>query len=395
MARTTDFLHPLASPPAGGRAHPLTRASPPVSPSTRMSPSPLRPNGVLLLNVGTPDAPDARAVRRYLREFLSDPRVMDLPAPLRWVLLNLVILPTRPRKSAEAYRKVWTEQGSPLLVHSLALRDGLRERLGDGFRVELGMGYGKPSIARALEQLREQGADRLVVVPLFPQLASATTGTVLEAVFREVGRRWNVPSLFVLPPFFDEPGFLDAFADAGKSQLASFQPDHVLFSFHGLPERHIKKSDDSGSRCLAGESCCAELGPENRNCYRAQCFQTARELASRLALAEGSWTVTFQSRLGRTPWIRPHTDATLGQLGKNGVKRLLVFCPAFVADCLETLEEVAIRGREQFVSAGGEALELVPSLNARPLWVDALAQLIERLAPAPRRALPLLASVAQ
>ncbi len=347
------------------------------------------PLGVLLLNVGTPDAPEARAVRRYLREFLSDPRVVDLPALLRWPLVHLVILPTRPRTSAEAYRKIWTDEGSPLLVHSRALLEGLRARLGNGYAVDLGMRYGQPSIDGALGRLSQARAERLILVPLFPQLASATTGTALEAVYRRVASLVNVPSVAVVPPFFDDVGFLDAFAQAGRDAMASFQPDHVLFSFHGLPERQVRKSDESGARCLATSACCAALDGENRDCYRAHCFFTGRQLAERLGLSEDAWSLSFQSRLGRTPWIQPHTDATLATLGRRGTKRVLVFCPAFVADCVETLEEVALRGRDQFRAAGGEALELVPSLNARPSWVEALARLIERTAPRSPEAVPI------
>lgn len=345
--------------------------------------APTAPTGLLLLNIGTPEAPETAPVRRYLAEFLGDPRVIDIPAVPRWLLLNLVILRTRPRQSAQAYRKIWTDQGSPLLVHSLALRDGLRASLGEGWRVEVGMRYGHPSISAALERLHQEGVDRLVVAPLFPQFASAATGTALEAVYRKLAARWNVPSISVVAPFYGENGFLDAFADAGRPQLASLRPDHVLFSFHGLPERQIRRSDETAKHCLAASSCCDAIGPANRNCYRAQCFHTARELARRLALSDGSWSVSFQSRLGRTAWISPHTDVRIGELAQQGTKRVLVFCPAFVADCLETLEEVAMRAREQFVAAGGEELQLVASLNARPGWVNAFTRLARRTAGEP------------
>jgi ferrochelatase len=345
--------------------------------------------GLLLINLGTPDGNDTASVRRYLREFLSDPRVVDIPAVGRWLLLNLIILPFRPSKSAHAYQKVWMPGGSPLLVHSLALRDRMREEMGPGWQVELGMRYGNPSISSAMNALQAAGIRRIVAAPLFPQYAASSTGSAVEELYRSIGFRWNVPSVSVLSPFHADPGFLDAFAAIGKRHIASFHPDYVLFSFHGLPERQIQKSDDSGAHCLQSEHCCGRHGAANRNCYRAQSYATAQALAKRLVLREGGWSVSFQSRLGRSPWIRPHTDIVLPELAARGVRRVLVFCPAFVADCLETLEEISIRAREQFLSVGGEDLQLVPSLNAEPEWVRALADLVRPL-DTNRRALPLL-----
>jgi protoporphyrin/coproporphyrin ferrochelatase len=337
------------------------------------------PQGVLLMNLGTPDAPETGAVRRYLHEFLSDPRVLDIPPVGRAALLYGAILPFRPRRSAEAYRKIWMPQGSPLLVHGNALRDRLEDSLGPGWAVELGMRYGKPSLGSAIEKLRARGVRELTVVPLYPQYASSSTGSSLERVYRLVGEAWNVEALRVLAPFYDRPAFLDAFADVGRPVLAGARPEHVLFSFHGLPERQVKKSDPTGAHCLARADCCDTRVPANRWCYRMQCFHTARELAQRLGLEVGTWTVTFQSRLGRTPWIKPYTDLVLPELAGKGVKRLAVFCPAFVADCLETLEEIGIRGRDQFLSAGGAALTLVPSLNAHPSWVRGLTRMLREL----------------
>ena len=230
------------------------------------------------------------------------------------------------------------------------------------------MRYGKPSLGSAIEKLRARGVRELTVVPLYPQYASSSTGSSLERVYRLVGEAWNVEALRVLPPFYDRPAFLDAFAAVGRPVLAEARPEHVLFSFHGLPERQVKKSDPTGAHCLARADCCDTRVPANRWCYRMQSFHTARELAQRLGLEVGTWTVSFQSRLGRTPWIKPYTDLVLPELAGKGVKRLAVFCPAFVADCLETLEEIGIRARDQFLSAGGEALTLVPSLNAHPSW---------------------------
>jgi len=332
--------------------------------------------GVLVVNVGSPDSTDVGDVRRYLREFLSDPRVIDINAAGRWLLLNLVILPFRPRRSAEAYAKIWTDAGSPLLVESRALVDGLCERLPDDCEVALAMRYGCPSIDSAIADLRGRGCDGIAIFPVYPQYASSTTGSALQAVYDAVGDLWNTPSISVVPPFYGDPGFLSAFAAVGRPVLEAMAPDHVLFSFHGLPERHVHKSDETGTHCLRSQDCCAEITDVNRNCYRAQSYATAQGIAERLALR--SWSVSFQSRLGRTPWIQPYTDQVIVDLAQRGVKRLAVFCPAFTADCLETLEEIGVRAADDFVEAGGEALRLVPSLNAHSDWLDAAAALVRR-----------------
>ena len=345
------------------------------------------PIGVLLVNLGTPDAPQAPEVRRYLRQFLSDPRVLDISPVGRWMLLNLIILPLRPARSAEAYRKVWRADGSPLLVYSRALTEQVRAALPD-MQVELAMRYGNPSITAGLTALRDRGCDRIVVFPLYPQYAASSTGSTVEAVYRAAAGLWNTPYLTIVPPFYDDPGFIDAFAEVGAPVLAELQPDHVLYSFHGLPERHMHKSDMSGTHCLRSAECCAEIVAANRHCYRAQCFSTARALSARLGLAPETTTVSFQSRLGRAVWIRPYTDIVLPELARRGVRRVAVFCPAFVADCLETLEEIGIRAEEDFKKAGGESLRLIPSLNAHPAWVRAAADLVREAAP--RRSLPLV-----
>jgi len=346
------------------------------------------PIGVLLVNLGTPDAPQAPEVRRYLREFLSDPRVLDISPIGRWLLLNLIILPRRPAKSAEAYRKVWRPEGSPLLLHSRDLAEQVRAAMPD-MHVELAMRYGNPSLRAGLTALRDRGCDRIVVFPLYPQYASSSTGSTVEAVYREAAGLWNTPYLTIVPPFYDQRGFIDAFAEVGAPVLAEFQPDHVLYSFHGLPERHMHKSDVSGNHCLRSPDCCAQIVAANRHCYRAQCYSTASALTARLGLAPDTTSVTFQSRLGRAVWIRPYTDIVLPELARRGVKRVAVFCPAFVADCLETLEEIGIRAEEDFKKAGGEALRLVPSLNAHPAWVRAAVDLVREAAPRGHRSLPL------
>jgi protoporphyrin/coproporphyrin ferrochelatase len=334
--------------------------------------------GLLLCNLGTPDQPTSGAVRRYLRQFLGDPRVLDMHPVGRWALLNLIILPWRPRKSAAAYKKVWTRRGSPLLGHSEDLVSAVRTRLGSDWMVELGMRYQSPSLGAALEKLRGAGVDRVVVFPLYPQYAASTTGSTVAEVLRVAGMAWAPLSVRFVEPFYDDPGFIDAFAGQGAPLLQSESPDHVLFSFHGLPERHLRKTDAGGGHCLVKSDCCDSISSANRRCYRAQCFATARALAARLSLPQGRWSVSFQSRLGRTRWIEPYTDRTITALARDGCKRLLVFCPAFVADCLETLEEIGIRGKEQLLAAGGERLTLVPSLNASPMWADVVAEIARR-----------------
>lgn len=344
-------------------------------------------DGLLLVNLGTPDAPRTAEVRRYLREFLSDPRVIDLPAPARWALVNLVIAPFRSSRSAEAYRKVWTDAGSPLLVHGLALRDAVRARVGPGTPVELGMRYGRPSIAAAVRALRTAGADRIVVLPLFPQHSSAAWGSAVARVLDVAAAEENVPALVVVPPYYEHAAFVDAQVEVARPALAAFRPDRVLLSFHGLPERQVVRGDESGGRhCLRSADCCAAIVPANRNCYRAQCFATARAVARGLGIAEDGFEVAFQSRLGRTPWIRPYTDERVAALARSGVRRLAVLTPSFVADCLETIEEIGLRARESFRAAGGEDLLAVPCVNASAAWADGVVRLVRESAGLPARA---------
>jgi ferrochelatase len=332
--------------------------------------------GILLINLGSPEAPTAAAVRPYLREFLSDPRVIDIPAPLRWLLLNAVILPFRPAKSAEAYRQVWTSEGSPLLAHSRAFAARLAEELGDAYKVVLAMRYGNPSLASAVEELTREPLTDLVVFPLYPQYASASTGSSLEEALRLIAPLNNVPAVRVVAPFYDDPGYLEAMVDNAAPLLRDFNPDHILFSYHGLPERQIRKSEGAPGHCLAADdACCASINARNAFCYRAQSFATTRALVERLGVDPSKTSTSFQSRLGRTPWIKPYTDVVLEDLAKKGVKRLAVFSPSFVADCLETLEEMAIRSAESFKEAGGEDLILIPALNATAPWVRAAAAL--------------------
>ena len=332
--------------------------------------------GILLINLGSPEAPTAAAVRPYLRQFLSDPRVIDIPAPLRWLLLNAVILPFRPAKSAAAYAKVWTSEGSPLIAYSRAFADKLAATLGDEYRVVLGMRYGKPSLNEAIAELTREPLKELVIFPLYPQYASASTGSSLEEALRILAPLQNIPTLRTIPAFYNDSGYIRALVENATPTLQEFKPDYILFSYHGLPERQIRKSGNKHGHCLAADdSCCAAIGPQNAFCYRAHSFATTRLVAKELGLAAGTYSTAFQSRLGRTPWIKPYTDHVLTELGQKGVKRLAVFSPSFVADCLETLEEMTIRGPETFLEAGGEALKLIPALNSADIWVKAAAAL--------------------
>ena len=338
------------------------------------------PTGLLLLNLGTPRSPATSDVREYLREFLSDPYVLDMPAPVRWLLLNLVILPFRPARSAHAYRQIWSERGSPLLAHSEELRRKVAERLGDGVAVELAMRYGEPSIPEALARLRERGVSHVSVFPLYPQHSSAATESSIEAV--RSAAAGSVVTLSVVPAFFDDARFIEAVAEAARPTLAAGAPERVVFSFHGLPERQVRKADASGGRCFATPDCCLGRRDAGINCYRAQCFATAQAVGDALAIPGEERVVAFQSRFGRERWIRPHTDRVLGELARDGVRRVAVITPGFVADCLETLEEIGIRGAATFREHGGEQLSLAPCVNAGDLWADALVAIARESNPA-------------
>jgi ferrochelatase len=331
--------------------------------------------GLLLVNLGTPESPKPEDVRAYLREFLSDPRVLDIAAWQRWLLLNLVILPFRPRRSGEAYEKIWTERGSPLRFHTQDLAVKVQERCGDGVAVDFAMRYGNPSLDEAFSRFRRGAVDRIVVFPLYPQYSSAATGSSIAKAAQVAYAAWNTPYVQVVPPFYAHRAFIDAALAVARPVVDEAPWERVLFSFHGLPERHCVKSDDTASHCLKRDDCCERIVEANRNCYRAQCFATARALAEGLGIPEDRRIVCFQSRLGRTPWIRPYTDEVVVDLAKQGVKRVVVLSSAFVADCLETIEELGIRAADSFKAAGGEALRLVPSVNATDAWADGVVTL--------------------
>ena len=315
-------------------------------------------------------------MRRYLKQFLWDYRVIDLKPIPRWLLLNLIILPTRPKESSHAYKQIWTDRGSPLIFHSEDFRDGLRAKF-PGAAIEIGMAYGNPSIPDAIDSLLKQGATRIVLAPMFPQYASATVGGVLEVSYKTLSKKMNVPPITTVAPFYNHPAFLDAWASITKAKLDEFQPDHILLSFHGLPERHVRNCDPTGAHCLQKDNCCENYLDANPNCYRAQCVATTKGLVERLGLSESDYTLAFQSRLGKDPWLTPATDATVEELAQKGVKKLAILSPAFVADCIETIEELGMQAKESFEENGGEAFDLLSSLNSEDAWVDAFAQILQ------------------
>jgi ferrochelatase len=335
--------------------------------------------GVLIAQLGTPASPSTRDVRRYLREFLSDPYVIDLPAPARWLLVNCVIAPFRAPRSAHAYQAIWTPAGSPLRVNTEALAAELATALGEGFHVEVGMRYGAPALAGALDRLAAAGAERIVVATQYPQDAASSRGTALAAVSRWAGQRSDAAKLTLLPPYFAAPGFIAAVAAAARPLLAEQRPEHVLLSYHSLPERHVLAADPSREHCLASAECCRDPGAADF-CYRAQCFATSRAVAEALALVPERVSTSFQSRLGRARWIGPSTDDLLISLAGRGVRRLLVLCPSFVADCLETLEEIGIRARARWGELHGQSLTLAPCVNASAPYVEFLAEQVRAAA---------------
>lgn len=324
---------------------------------------------LLLINLGSPDAPNPRAVGRYLREFLCDPYVIDLPAYLRYPLVHAIIAPLRAPKSAEAYQKIWTEQGSPLVHYTRTFAEGVAQSLGPEWDVRWAMRYGSPSIASILKDWQP---DELRVVPLYPQFAESSTRTALEQVFRFA----QAKHIEVLEDFFDQAEFVEAQASQINKEIEIFRPDQVLLSYHGLPEHHLGKLHPQ--HCFQSTTCCEQMTPNNRYCYRAQAVATSKALRHRLKFSVENVHMSFQSRLGRRPWIKPYTDFVVTDLAKSGCRRLLVSCPSFVADCLETLEEIQMRLRDQFISEGGEDLKLVPALNAEPEWILNFSAMIRR-----------------
>lgn len=325
--------------------------------------------GVLLINLGTPDNTQVASVRRYLREFLLDSRVIDLPCVLRWLLVYCVILPCRPQRSAKAYQKIWTEAGSPLRIHSQALANAVGKHLGSAYRVVSAMRYGNPSIANAINQL--QRCRHVIVLPLFPQYSSAATGSAIAKTLHLYVKQQNIPQLTIIDEFYQDQQFIEAYAKLIAPHLTD-PTSFLLLSYHGLPERHVIKSG-CASQCDRKQAC-PNITIDNAKCYRAQCYSTSKLLVNALQLPASRYLTAFQSRLGRTPWIKPYTDQQLVQLREQGIEHLIVTCPSFVADCLETLEEIGIQAREQWQALGGKQFTLIPCLNASPAWVEAVAR---------------------
>jgi protoporphyrin/coproporphyrin ferrochelatase len=330
--------------------------------------------GVLLVNLGSPDSPSVPDVRRYLGEFLMDPRVLDAPWLLRFCIVYFGILPSRPAQSAEAYHKIWTSEGSPLVVLSRKVLEALQSRI--SAPAELAMRYQNPSIPAGLKSLKDQGVNELLVIPLFPHYAMSSYETAVVRV-KEVAASLKPPMrVTVPPPYYNAPAYIEALVGSAAEYLR--KPfDCLLFSFHGIPERHIRKSDTTGRHCLQREDCCSVPSAAHATCYRAQCFKTVEAFAKAALLPKSKYTVSFQSRLGRDPWLRPYTDHELERLANSGVRKLLVMCPAFVSDCLETIEEIGMRGRESFMGAGGTEFQLIPCLNEHELWLRALRGMVE------------------
>lgn len=329
---------------------------------------------VLFANLGSPDKPDVPEVRRYLNQFLMDPYVIQLPWILRRLIVSLFVLPTRPAKSAEAYRSVWTAQGSPLVSLSMDLLHKVREHT--DIPVGMAMRYGSPAIADELEKLaRIDGVQEVLFVPMYPHYAESTVLTSVKEAEATIAARGLKVQLKVLPPFYQQPDYIAALVASARPWLQQ-DFDHVLFSYHGLPELHLTKADPTGSHCLKVADCCKVASPAHATCYRHQVYRTTEEFVAAAGLRPEQFSVAFQSRLGRAKWLEPATEATIRELAGKGVRKLLVLCPAFVTDCLETLEEIEIRGNEVFHEAGGTQLVLVPCLNSHPQWVQTLCNWI-------------------
>lgn len=328
-----------------------------------------RKKGILLINLGTPDSPSTKDVRKYLREFLMDERVIDLPYLQRWLLVNLIIATFRAPKSAKIYNEVWTDKGSPLLLFSEQIKKNWQQHVGNDVVVELGMRYQKPSIEAALNSLKEQNITELEIIPLYPQYASSSSGSSIQKAMEILNTWQSIPSVSIVSNFFEKPELMDGFttvlANNAKKLMEKEQYDHIVFSFHSVPERHILNGCSNG-HCKLDDNCCATYSEKNFLCYKAQCHETVRLIANKMNLKPEEYSTGFQSRLAsrvKDPWLKPYSDTIITDLAKEGKKKLLVFSPAFVADCLETLYEIGVEYNELFQEHGGEKIQLVESLN--------------------------------
>lgn len=330
--------------------------------------------GVLLVNLGSPDSTNPKDVKRYLDEFLMDPRVIDVPYWLRSFIVRGIILNTRPKKSAEAYAKIWWEEGSPLIVLSERLQNKVQSHT--ELPVGLAMRYGSMTIKKGLEELTAKGVDDVLIIPLYPQFAMATTETI--TVLADELQKEYFPGLKIssLPAFYNKEAYINILSNSIKEEISELDYEHLLFSYHGVPERHIKKQDITKSHCKIDGSCCNTPSEAHQFCYRHQCYETTKQVAKKLQLKEGTYSTSFQSRLGFDPWLQPYTDRTIERLGLEGTKKMAIVTPAFVSDCLETLEEIAMEGKELFKEVGGEEFTTIACLNDRDDWSELLAKWI-------------------
>ncbi len=327
---------------------------------------------VLLVNLGSPASTSVGDVRRYLREFLGDERVLDVPAPLRWLLLEGVILRTRPKKSAHAYASVWKPEGSPLVLTSMSVQKKLSETLGKDIPVYLAMRYGKPSIPDVLNQMKADGIEQVFLMPQYPHYAMSSWETVVVKVYQDAEKLFPTLKIDLLQPFYQDADYIEALYEVSAPYFSK-PHDLLLFSYHGIPERHLRKGDPSKAHCMEVKDCCSHCSPVQSTCYRAQVFATTKALVKRAGIATDKYSVSFQSRLAGEPWLTPFTDKVLEEFPKQGVKKILVMCPAFVSDCLETLEEISVEAKETFIEAGGEEFEQIPCLNDQKPYIDFLA----------------------
>ncbi|SFS71223.1 ferrochelatase [Lutibacter maritimus] len=330
--------------------------------------------GALLVNLGSPNSTSVKDVKNYLDEFLMDKRVIDIPYLIRAFVVKGIILNTRPKKSAEAYKKIWWPEGSPLIVLSERLHKKVQEN--SDIPIELAMRYGNPSIKSGIQKLADKGVTEILLLPLYPQFAMATTETIVVLANKIVKKHFPHIKITDVPAFYNQPDYIAVLSNSIQKHLAETKPDHLLFSYHGVPERHIKKSDVTKSHCKIDGSCCKTPSDAHEFCYRHQCYQTTKNVAKFLNLKEGTYSTSFQSRLGREPWLQPYTDQTIDDFAKNGVKNLAVVTPAFVSDCLETLEEIGMEAKHSFEENGGEHFSTIPCLNDNDDWANTVSNWI-------------------
>lgn len=330
--------------------------------------------GVLLINLGTPDSPSVKDVRKYLFEFLNDPRVIDIPAILRFFLVNFIIVPFRAPKSAKIYKDLWTEDGSPILIYGRSIQDKLQLALGNDFEVHLAMRYQNPGMDDILAKMEKKNYKKIIIIPLFPQYASASTGSAIDKAMKLISKWWVIPEIKIISQFYDDEGFINTIVGQAKKYNID-EYDHILFSYHGLPVRQVDKVCEDGTLCEE-HNCETEITGENKYCYKATCYATTRLLVEKLNIPNEKYTVCFQSRLDKK-WLEPFSDKVIIEQAKKGAKKLLVFSPAFVADCLETTVEIGMEYQKLFEQHGGEKIQLVESLNDHPMWIETLKKMVK------------------